>query len=153
MNLIEAIFARRAVRSYAPRTVDEPTIRTLLHAAVQAPSAMNAQSWGFAVVQDTATLKRYSDRGKQLLLEQTAAEPKARKYEEMLRNEGFNIFYDASTLVVICTTQRGPYSDADCWLAAENLILLGAALAVGIMAERAGGDFARIVAFGHDLRH
>ena len=41
----------------------------------------------------------------------------------MLKNEAFNVFYDASTLIVICATDGGPYVQADCWLAAENLML------------------------------
>jgi nitroreductase len=122
MNLIEAIHARRAVRAYSPRKVSDDAIGSLLAAAVQAPSAMNAQSWGFAVVQDAARLRRYSDLAKRMLLE-LSPDQKTRRYEQLLRDENFNIFYDASTLIVICATALGPYSDADCWLAAENLML------------------------------
>lgn len=123
MNVIEAIHARRAVRAYSPKPVDEITIRSLLRAAVQAPSAMNAQPWIFAVVQDTAQLKRYSDRAKTMLLAQTSANAKAHRMADLLGSESFNIFYDAGTLVVIGVKERGPYSDADCWLAAQNLQL------------------------------
>jgi nitroreductase len=51
MNVTEAIFARRAIRAYSSREVDEATIRMLLRAAVQAPSAMNRQPWLFSIVQ------------------------------------------------------------------------------------------------------
>lgn len=123
MNLIEAIYGRRAVRAYQPKPLEETVVRGLLKAAVQAPSAMNTQSWVFAVVQDRAQLKRYSDRAKQNLLKLRAQEPKVRAYEAILQDEGFNIFYDAGTLIVIGTSQQGPFSDADCWLAAQNLML------------------------------
>jgi nitroreductase len=123
MNVTEAIFARRAVRAYAPRKVEEGTLRTLLHAAIQAPSAMNRQPWLFSIVQDVARLKRYSDEAKRLLLAGLAADPKTRHYEDMLSTPAFNIFYDASTLIVIGAGERGTYTDADCWLAAENLML------------------------------
>ena len=36
---------------------------------------------------------------------------------------GFNVFYDAGTLIVICARPLGPFVVADCWLAAENLML------------------------------
>jgi nitroreductase len=123
MNVIEAIRARRAVRAYSPRVVEEATIRSLLQAAVQAPSAMNEQLWIFGVVQNSAQLARWSDRAKQLLLDQAQADPKTRHYGPMLRDANFNIFYDARTLVVIGSRERGNYTDADCWLAAENLML------------------------------
>lgn len=131
MNLIEAIYGRRAVRAYQPKPLEETVVRGLLKAAVQAPSAMNTQSWVFAVVQDRAQLKRYSDRAKQNLLKLRAQEPKVRAYEAILQDEGFNIFYDAGTLIVIGTSQQGPFSDADCWLAAQNLMLAAAARGLG----------------------
>ncbi len=101
-----------------------------MRAAVQAPSAMNRQPWVFSIVQDVAQLKRYSDRAKAMLLAEMAADPKTAHYQDLLTSPDFNIFYDASTLVVIGVAERGPYSDADCWLAAGNLML--AALDVGI---------------------
>jgi nitroreductase len=123
MHLTEAIHNRRAVRAYDARAVDEATLRALLEAAVQAPSAMNVQPWIFAIVQDRARLKRYSDRGKRQLLELSASEPKVRGYEPMLRDERFNIFYDAGTLITIGVKDHTAFSDADCWLAAQNLML------------------------------
>ncbi|HVU00302.1 MAG TPA: nitroreductase family protein [Polyangiaceae bacterium] len=130
MNVIEAIHARRAVRSYSPRAVEEREISSLLGAAVQAPSAMNAQPWSFVVVQDRARLKRYSDRAKSLLLS-SAGDGKTRRYEGMLRDENFNVFYDAGTLIVICAKEGGPYVQADCWLAAQNLMLAACEAGLG----------------------
>lgn len=123
MNLKEAIQRRRAVRDFADKQVDEPTIRSLLSAAVQAPSAMNVQPWAFAIIQNTGQLKRYSDRAKQLLLRATEKDAKVQSYRELLENETFNIFHNASTLVVIGALEVGIYTAADCWLAAENLML------------------------------
>jgi nitroreductase len=94
-----------------------------LRAAVYAPSALNAQPWLFAVVQDTKILKRYSDRAKVLLLDRASADPKASRYVPLLRNEAFNIFYDAGTLIAIGVAEPGQYADADCWLAPEALML------------------------------
>ena len=123
MNVIDAIYGRRAVRTYAPRPVDEGTIRRLLRAATHAPSAMNAQPWLFAVVQNRAQLARYSDLAKLLMLELASADLKARRYDALLRETSFNVFYDAGTLVAIGVAEPGPYADADCWLAAEALML------------------------------
>ena len=51
MNVTEAISGRRSVREYADTSVARETVEQLLAAAVQAPSAMNTQSWAFGVVQ------------------------------------------------------------------------------------------------------
>ena len=121
MNVIEAIYGRRAVRAYDPRVVDEPTIRKLLHAAVQAPSAMNAQPWLFAIVQNEKLLAELSTRAKKMLLAMRG-DAKTKRYDALLNDPGFGIFYDAKTLVVI-GAPRAMYAEADCWLAAEALML------------------------------
>lgn len=131
MELIEALFSRRAIRAYQPRPVEEATLKQLLRAAIQAPSAMNAQPWLFAVVQNVKQLKRYSDGAKAMLLERSSHEPKARHYAELLRQEQFNVFYDATTLVAIASKEPGPYAEADCWLAAQNLMLAAHAAGLG----------------------
>ena len=123
MNLREGIQMRRAVRDFTANQVEESTIRSLLSAAVQAPSAMNVQPWAFAVVQNTGQLKRYSDRAKQMLLRASEGNAKVQGYRDLLESEGFNIFYNASTLVAIGALEVGIYTEADCWLAAENLML------------------------------
>lgn len=131
MNVLEAIRLRRAVRSYTPEAIDETVIRRLLDTAVLAPNAMNEQTWLFSVVQDRDTLKRWSDRAKSLLLEQTSTDPKTQHYNPLLLDPSFNIFYDAGTLIVIASRARGRYTDADCWLAAENLMLAACEMGLG----------------------
>jgi len=64
LSALDAIFMRRSVRAYTTQKLDEATIRSLLDAAVQAPTAMHMEPWVFAVIQDEATLKRYSKRAK-----------------------------------------------------------------------------------------
>lgn len=128
--LADVISGRRSVRAYNPTPVDADTISELLAAAVQAPSAMNGQPWGFSIVQDRARLKLYSDRAKALLLA-AISDPKSTHYVELLGNPEFNIFYDAGTLVAISVDAPGPYVDADCWLAAQNFNLAAHARGLG----------------------
>ena len=58
MSIIDAIYSRLSVRSYSPERLDETTIRTLLAAAVRAPTAVHLEPWTFAILQDTSALKR-----------------------------------------------------------------------------------------------
>jgi len=131
MDLLEAIFTRRAIRSFLPEPVADETVRRLLEVAVQAPSAMNAQPWRFVVIQDKERLDRYSERAKALLLHRMSGDEKNRHYADRLSSRGFNIFYDAGTLIVICGPASGSYAQADCWLAAQNLQLAARALGLG----------------------
>jgi len=138
-DVLRTIYARRAVRAYQAQQPDEAQIRELLAAAVQAPSAMHLEPWGFALVQDKAALKRYSDRAKSMLLGADLAAgwgsiatgrrraATGHGHVDMLGDPAFNIFYDAGTLVVVCRTAASVFADADCWLAAENLMLAATA--------------------------
>jgi nitroreductase len=129
---MNAIYKRRSVRAYSDKPVGEAAVRELLDAAVQAPTAMHLEPWAFAIVQDKAVLKRYSDRAKAMLRAPAvavgwgSAGRSASDHPAMLDDPAFNIFYDAGTLIVICRRQKGRFADADCWLAAENLMLAAA---------------------------
>lgn len=58
MNIIDTIHARRAIKHYDPEhRLTDDEVRTLLTAAMQAPTAFNVQHWRFVVVSD-AELRR-----------------------------------------------------------------------------------------------
>ena len=64
MDLKEAIYTRRATREFTAEPVDEKTLRDLIDAAVQAPSAVNQQPWSFCVVRNKAVLAKISGEAK-----------------------------------------------------------------------------------------
>jgi len=140
LSALDAIFTRRSVRAYAPQVVDEATVRALLDAAVQAPTAMHAEPWAFVVVQDRAALERISDRAKGSWAKQadhfrdlhaSVDATVATAFAERLASPDFCLFYDATTLIAIGARPLGPFVTADCWLAAENLMLAASALGLG----------------------
>jgi nitroreductase len=50
---------------------------------------------------------------------------------EMLSDPDFNVFYNTSTLIVICSNPMGPFAAADCWLSAQNMMLAAYAAGLG----------------------
>jgi nitroreductase len=135
-TVMDAIYRRRSVRAYTAEPVDRGTIRALLAAAVRAPTAVHAEPWAFVIVQDRDRLKRLSDRAKPLFLEQARVAHLDRGGHalDIFASPDFNIFYDAGTLIVICATSSGPFVVADCWLAAQNLMLASWAIGLGTCA-------------------
>jgi nitroreductase len=129
MTPIQAIYERRAVRDYKNIAVPHAKITELLHAAVQAPSAVNQQPWAFAIFQGKDKLKSFSDRAKPFFAKTLDAHTPD-ELRRMLTDPGFNIFYNANTLVVICARPDGMNPAEDCCLAAQNLML--AAHAMGL---------------------
>ena len=122
MFVLDAIYERRATRAYTSQPVDKPTIMKLLDAAVRAPTAIHLEPWAFVVVQNRALLERICERSKAL------ADKPAGAMHRVLANPSFHIFHDAGTLIVICAKPLGAFVTADCWLAAENLMLAATGL-------------------------
>ena len=89
LTVLEAIHARRSVRSYATQRLDRVTITKLLSAAVRAPIAVHLEPWAFAVVQDPYALKRLSDKSKPLFAEEAAPISTVGPRARHLREPGF----------------------------------------------------------------
>jgi nitroreductase len=124
MDLKEAIYTRRSVREFDDRQVDDGTIRDLIDAAVQAPSAINQQGWSFCAVRDRELLGQISQKAKAYMLETLGADGSSHHLRQLLNDERFDIFYHAPLLIVIAeTVAETPWAVEDCALAAQNLML------------------------------
>lgn len=56
MDALEAIVTRRSLRAWEDRPISGPLLRQTLAAAMQAPSAGNAQPWHFVIVEEAERL-------------------------------------------------------------------------------------------------
>lgn len=131
MNLDKAVNGRRAVREYTLDRIDERTIRALIDAAIQAPSAVNQQPWRFSVVRNQVLLDRISHEAKIYMLATTAPEQLSEQLLSHLRDPAFQIFYHAPALIVISAANAGLWAVEDCALAAQNLMLTAFAAKLG----------------------
>lgn len=109
-GLIKTIFSRRSIRKYTPDPVSEEDIKTLLEAAMAAPSASNRKPWHLVVVTERATLDRLAD---------------SHRYGKML--------HEAPLCVAVCgdTSTSERFWVQDCSAATENLLLAATALGLG----------------------
>ncbi|MFZ1988703.1 MAG: nitroreductase [Alphaproteobacteria bacterium] len=131
MDVIEAIYSRRAIREYADEVPAKQTIEKLIRAASHAPSAMNRQPWAFAVVSGRSRLLAISDRAKALVLKSTAADSALAGFRSHLADATFDLFYGAPVLIVICATSAETGASEDCALAAQNLMLAAHSMNLG----------------------
>jgi len=131
MDVIEAIYSRRAVRAYTADPVDEATLRRLVDAAIQAPSAVNEQPWSFSIVRDKALLAHISREAKAYMLRASPAGLLSHHFEEILGDAKFDIFYGAPVLIVISAVGASAWAVENCSLAAENLMLAARAAELG----------------------
>ena len=140
LSALDAIYTRRSVRKFTGDRLDDATVRALIDAAVQAPNAQLEQPWLFAVVQDRTLLRNLSDLAKTLWTSAPALRAALHGHDmsvppaaiaARVADPGFDIFYGAPVLIVICARRPDEFVTAACWLAAENLMLAACALGLG----------------------
>lgn len=131
MELKEAIYTRRAVRDFTTEPVDKETLRGLIDAAIQAPSAVNQQPWSFCIVRDNAVLAQISREAKAHMVRTSPVGLVSHHFDQLLNDPNFDIFYHAPALIVISTVSAIPWAVEDCSLAAENLMLAARAEGLG----------------------
>jgi nitroreductase len=131
MDIQRSIFGRRSVREYTGESVDQQSLRRLIDAAIQAPSAVNEQPWTFTVVRDANVLDRISQGAKAHMLATLSGGGQSDHFRSLLQDPNFHIFYHAPALILISAKAQGPWIVEDCALAAENLMLAAHAQGLG----------------------
>jgi nitroreductase len=133
VTIMDAIYHRRAVRDYLSKPIEKSIIQTLLDAAIQAPTAMHEEPWSFVVIQNKNILDRLSESAKHLVRNeaQNSSSNQSRHILDIVNKPDFHVFYNAGTLIVIYSKFQGSFVVADCWLAAENLMLAACAKELG----------------------
>lgn len=108
-ELINTIFARRSIRKYTSRPVDDEDIKTLLEAAMAAPSAYDLGPWHFVVVTNREKMDALAE---------------AHPYGKML--------FQAPLCIAVCGDKKNSkYWVQECSAATENLLLAATALGLG----------------------
>jgi nitroreductase len=120
------------VRSYSDKPVSDENIKELIKAGFHAANGMNLQKLRFSVVTNRKKLQEYSNRGKELYLGyMKAAGHENAGLEANLRNEGYNIFYDAPAAIFIYAAPGILTGTEDASLAAGNIMLAASSLGLG----------------------
>jgi nitroreductase len=113
MDILDAIFQRRSIRSFLEKPVENETIISLLKAAMAAPTAANCQPWEFIVIDDSEALKN-------------------------IRAQMIFARYNAPLAIVVCGNMKlafkGPEQVVwvqDCSAAIENMLLAATGMGLG----------------------
>jgi nitroreductase len=113
MNIQETIYARRSIRKYQDKPVENEKIELLLKAAMAAPSGMNIKPWEFIVITDADVLE---------------------DIRSALRFGKFN----APLAIAVCGntsffkhTMASQYWVQDCSAATQNILLAAVGLGLG----------------------
>jgi nitroreductase len=113
METMRAIMTRRSIRTFKNAPVTEAQIKTLLEAAMNAPSAGDGRPWHFVVTADRTKLDALADAV----------------------DEGNPMFRQAQAAVLICLDPEKEgfkgFGEQDCSCAAQNLQLAAHDMGLG----------------------
>jgi nitroreductase len=112
MDVIQALMGRRSIRRYTQEPVPDETVKKLLQAAMNAPSAGNGQPWQFIVIRQREILD---------------AVPSIHPYSQMLR--------EATLAIAVCgdlslEIYKGFWVQ-DCSAATQNILIAAHGLGLG----------------------
>ncbi len=109
-NLIRTILSRRSIRKYLDKEIRDDDVKTMLEAAMAAPSASNRKPWHFIIVTERERLNRLAE---------------AHPYGKMLR--------EAPLCISVCgdETISPKHWIQDCSAATENILLAATAIGLG----------------------
>jgi nitroreductase len=133
MQFAQLLKDRRSIRDYEPKEVPMDIINEILQEATLAPSASNNQPCRFVVINCRETIKRLSDESKANLLrdfEQKKANLSP-EYVELLKNEKFNVFYNAPCVIYVVGSSSVHSLEIDCALTASYIMFAAASRGLG----------------------
>lgn len=125
-EVVEAIKNRRSIRSYKPEQIDQAQLDTIIDCGINAPSALNKQTWEVRVIQNADLLNRINSsfvekaKGKDL-------KGSASRSQE----PGFSVFHGSPTLIIVGREKNNPTSFVDCGLLAQNILLSAESMNIG----------------------
>ena len=129
--VIETIMARRSIRKYKAEPVPREIMDQIIKCGVNAPNAQNRQSWEIRVVDNPALLEEMKAaiaKGGPKLPPPPAPDGQQPKMAPPVQGDCFR---GAPVMVFIASDTTYPFSQFDCGLMAENMVLSAWSLGVG----------------------
>ncbi len=125
MDFDKCLFGRRSVRKYKETPVSDEHVEKILTAGAAAPSAHNSQPCRFIVITNKNKITEISNKIKASL------HILGEKYAERSKLEEDVVFYGAPLLILIVAEEETNWTQVDCALSAENMMLEGYNLGLG----------------------
>lgn len=131
MDIIECINSKRSVRVYTDEIISKDTINNLIELGTKASTGSGLEPWGFVILDDKSEIDNLSMESKNYLLNNMEKYPYLKQYETWLKNPKFNIFNNASTLLIIYGNTESHWYVYDCSMAAGNIMLAAHSMGIG----------------------
>jgi nitroreductase len=124
---------RRSIRDFQGKDIPLSLVKEIIQDSCLAPTASNGQPCRFIIVRDRDCLKRLSDESKKNFLDDIRQNPDSpvKMYEAVLKDENFNVFYNAPCAVFVIGSKKVKSLDVDGALTIAYLMFSAAAKGLG----------------------
>lgn len=133
MDFGDLLKNRRSIREYTDQVPSLEIIREIIEDTCLAPTARNGQPCRFVIVREREFIKRLSDESKGNLLKDLARTPGSflKDYESILRDESFNVFYNAPCVIYFIGPKNLRSLDLDIALTASYFMFSAVSRGLG----------------------
>jgi len=124
---------RRSIRDFQDKEVPLSIIKEIIQDTCLAPTARNGQPCKFIIIQNRDYIRKLSDESKRNLLSDLEQNPEStlKQYELRLRDDKFNVFYNAPCLVFFIGPEEVQSLDVDCALTVAYFMFSATARGLG----------------------
>ena len=138
-ELLELMKTRRSYRMFEDRQIDNKQLDMILEAGLYAPNAGGRQSTLFLVTQDHEVIDRLGKVNRKVA-NIVKGHHVNQEQPSIIDNPDIqNAFYGAPTVITLLAPRNFMFGEADCCVAAENMMLMAHSLGLGsCMISRAG---------------
>jgi nitroreductase len=144
-EIINNMIERRSIRKYKAGQITEAELETILQAGIHAPSAGSRQSAIIVVCQNAEINTALGKINKAAFKGRMSTETAYISKEQPSIADNADIqsgFYNAPTVLTLFAPKNFLYSAADCYVAAQNIMLAAHSLGIGsCMVARAEDTF------------
>ncbi|WP_423363861.1 nitroreductase family protein [Mycoplasma sp. P36-A1] len=128
-EFIKLIQKRRTIRSFTNESIDRDILETIMESGIYAPSARNLQSWHFSVITNPKVLeeikkRQIEDLNSMVNSKDIAIKTKGETIKKLIsKMPSEDLLYNAPCLIVVSAEMNNKFSEFDCGLATENILL------------------------------
>lgn len=114
---LKSLAERYSCGAFTDELPEQEKLAAIANAALQSPSATNAQPWRVVVVTDKALLQEMEDETVRMM----AKIPAYQSFYELVTSTGMKLFYNAPCMIILPYDAGNPYAKFDCGIASQSI--------------------------------
>ncbi|MGM9916775.1 nitroreductase family protein [Anaerotignum sp.] len=123
---LTVIKERSSCKMFTDVLPEKEKLQAIAEAAIQSPSAMNAQPWQIIVISDKKLIEELETE----TIHKMGQTPAFKSFYDMVTSTGMKLFYNAPCMIVLPIEKNNIYSKYDCGIASQTIALAAQSLGI-----------------------